>query len=262
MYKRQEENRAKASGESLKEADDIYESYEATRAMALKLEERLNYAEKLEKQGIDGWWLNETGYRWLFGKGNVSDRMVHGALAILAMIFMLSGCYAMERQSGVRFILRCTKKGRKIFFLRKEICAVITAVFTCGLTVGAEIYEAGRLYNLDGLSAPVQNISFLQNVPFSISIGQFLCIWIFMRFLIYMMVANLCLMISSTTEWVEKAQMISLSLLIFTVISGVSEYMVLGTQRGRKTIFVGIFVLLCLCISIFVTYRRWRNVND
>ena len=52
------------------------------------------------------------------------------------------------------------------------------------------------------------------------------------------------------------------SLLIFTVISGVSEYMVLGTQRGRKTIFVGIFVLLCLCISIFVTYRRWRNVND
>ena len=188
--------------------------------------------------------------------------MVHGALAILAMIFMLSGCYAMERQSGVRFILRCTKKGRKSFFLRKEVCAVITAVFTCGLTVGAEIYEAGRLYNLDGLSAPVQNISFLQNVPFSISIGQFLCIWIFMRFLIYMMVANLCLMISSTTEWVEKAQMISLSLLIFTVISGVSEYMVLGTQRGRKTIFVGIFVLLCLCISIFVTYRRWRNVND
>ena len=260
--KKVEENRANASGESLKEADDIYESYEATRAMALKLEERLNYAEKLEKQGIDGWWLNETGYRWLFGKGNVSDRMVHGALAILAMIFMLSGCYAMERQSGVRFILRCTKKGRKNFFLRKEVCAVITAVFTCGLTVGAEIYEAGRLYNFDGLSAPVQNISFLQNVPFSINIGQFLCIWIFMRLLIYIMIANLCLMISSTTERVEKAQMISLSLLIFTVISGVSEYMVLGTQRGRKTIFVGIFVLLCLCISIFVTYRRWRNVND
>lgn len=188
--------------------------------------------------------------------------MVHGALAILAMIFMLSGCYAMERQSGVRFILRCTKKGRKNFFLRKEVCAVITAVFTCGLTVGAEIYEAGRLYNFDGLSAPVQNISFLQNVPFSINIGQFLCIWIFMRLLIYIMIANLCLMISSMTERVEKAQMISLSLLIFTVISGVSEYMVLGTQRGRKSIFVGSFVLLCLCISIFVTYRRWRNVND
>ena len=45
--KKVEENRANASGESLKEADDIYESYEATRAMALKLEERLNYAEKL-----------------------------------------------------------------------------------------------------------------------------------------------------------------------------------------------------------------------
>ncbi len=49
--KKVEENRANASGESLKEADDIYESYEATRAMALKLEERLNYAEKLEKTG-------------------------------------------------------------------------------------------------------------------------------------------------------------------------------------------------------------------
>ena len=93
---------------------------ESTKLFETKsLDQLLKYDEsfmkKLEKQGIDGWWLNETGYRWLFGKGNVSDRMVHGALAILAMIFMLSGCYAMERQSGVRFILRCTKKGRKNF---------------------------------------------------------------------------------------------------------------------------------------------------
>ena len=82
------------------------------------------------------------------------------------------------------------RAGIKMCIRDREVCAVITAVFTCGLTVGAEIYEAGRLYNFDGLSAPVQNISFLQNVPFSINIGQFLCIWIFMRLLIYIMTVS------------------------------------------------------------------------
>ena len=58
---------------------------------------------------------------------------------------------------------------------------------------------------------------------------------------------SVCLMISSMTERVEKAQMISLSLLIFTVISGVSEYMVLGTQGAGKA-----FLLVVLYCCVFV----------
>ena len=77
--KKVEENRAKASGESLKEADDIYESYEATRAMALKLEERLNYAEKLEKQpGIVGYIVKEGDTLWDLAKryGTTGERIL------------------------------------------------------------------------------------------------------------------------------------------------------------------------------------------
>lgn len=188
--------------------------------------------------------------------------MVHGALAILAMIFMLSGCYAMERQSGVRFILRCTKKGRKSFFLRKEVCAVITAVFTCGLTVGAEIYEAGRLYNLDGLSARFKIYLFYKMCLFPLASGSFCVSGFLCCFLIYMMVANLCLMISSTTERDRKST--DDFAVIVNFYSDFRCFRIYGTwnAEGRKTIFVGIFVLLCLCISIFVTLRRWRNVND
>lgn len=85
----------------------------------------------------------------------------------------------MEQQSGVRYILRCTPKGRRRFFCRKVFCAVAVAVFSALLTTGAEMYEVGRLYPYLGLTAPVQNLSFLENVPVSLTIGQFLGIWIF-----------------------------------------------------------------------------------
>ena len=139
---------------------------------------------------------------------------------------------------------------------------MVVAVFVWVMTTGAELYEVGRLYPFRGLSAPVQNISFLEAVPFSLTIGQFLCIWILMRMLIYIMIANMCLMISSLTERVEKAQMLSLVLLVFTLISGVSEYMIIGTERLKKTVAIVILVLICLCISIVTAYRRWRSVND
>ena len=245
-----------------KESGDIYQSYEATRVMFKQLEERLDYAKKLEKSGIAGWWLNETGYRKLLGSENVSGRLVHGAMAILAMILILSGSLAMERQSGVRYILRCTSKGRRKFFFRKVFCAVAVAAFSALLTTGAEIYEVGRLYPYRGLSAPVQNLSFLENVPFSLTIGQFLGIWIFLRLLIYITVAVMCLMISSFAKQVDRAQMISLVLLVFTLISGVSEYMVSGTERLMKTAIVTVMMSVCLCVSLAIAYRRWRNVYD
>lgn len=251
-----------ASEETKKEAEDIYQSYEATRVMFGQLGERLEYAQNLEKRGIAGWWLNETGYRKLLGSENTSERMIHGALSILVMILILSGSLVLERQSGVRYILRCTTKGRKTFFARKVICAMAIAFFCALMSIGAEMYEVGRHYPYRGLAAPVQNLSFLKNVPFSITIGQFLGIWIFLRILIYITIAMMCLMISSFTNRIEKAQMISLVLVAFTLLSGVSEYMISGTERLMKTAAITVMMLVCLCFSLAIAYRRWRNSYD
>ena len=248
-----------SSDETKEEATDIYQSYEATRLMFEKLGKRLDYAKKLEKKGIDGWWLNEIGYCELLGEKNVSKRMVHGALAILAMILTLAGSFAMERQSGVCYILKCTKKGRKKLFFRKVFCAIVIATFAAVLTVGTEMYEVGKDYSFQGLSAPVQNISLLEKIPFSFTIGQFLGIWFFMRLLIYIMIAMMSLMVSAFIERIEKAQMISLSLLVLTPISGVSEFMILGTYRLKKTVIILVMTLICICFSMVITYRKWRD---
>lgn len=245
-----------------KEVEDTYQSYEATRIMFGQLKQRLKYAENLKKKGIESWWMDETGYRKLLGKENASNRMIHGALAILTMILILAGNFAIESQSGVRYIIRCTSKGRRTFFLRKVFCTLVVAVFVSAVVIGAEIYEVGRLYPFRGLSAPVQNLSFLGTVPFSLTIGQFLCIWVFLRMLIYIVIANLCLLISSLTERVEKSKMFSLILLVFIPLTGVSEYMVIGTERLKKTVLVVAMAIVCFCISIVLAYRKWRNVYD
>lgn len=135
---------------------------------------------------------------------------------------------------GVCYILKCTKKGRKKLFFRKVLCAIAIATFAAVLTVGTEMYEVGKDYSFQGLSAPVQNISLLEKIPFSFTIGQFLGIWFFMRLLIYIMIAMMSLMVSAFIERIEKAQMISLSLLVLTPISGVSEFMILGTIQVKK----------------------------
>lgn len=251
-----------APGETKKEMNEIYQSYEATRIMFRKLEQRLAYVKNLEKKGISGWWLNEIGYQKLLGKEKKTSRMVHGALAILTMILILSGSVVAEKQSGVCYVVRCTKRGRRKFFFRKVYCAMIVAIFVSLVTIGVEIYEVARVYPFQGLSAPVQNISFLENVPFPLTIGQFIGVWALLRVLLYIAIANMCLLISSYAGRVEKAQMISLVLLVFTFISGVSEYMILGTERLMKTVVVVLIVLVCLCVSVLAAYRRWRNVYD
>ena len=147
---------------------------------------------------------------------------------------------------------------KKLFF-RKVFCAIVIATFAAVLTVGTEMYEVGKDYSFQGLSAPVQNISLLEKIPFSFTIGQFLGIWFFMRLLIYIMIAMMSLMVSAFIERIEKAQMISLSLLVLTPISGVSEFMILGTYRLKKTVIILVMTLICICFSMVITYRKWRD---
>lgn len=245
--------------EEKKYAQSVAESYASTQYMIEKLNQRLKYVKKLEKRGIAGWWVNEDGYHMLLGKRNFTKRMLDGFLSIAALVLMLSGMFAYERQSGVCHILRCTPKGRLQIFTRKYGCAILSVILVSGISIGAEIYEVRRWYRLDGLDAPVQNLALLEKMPIQMSIRQFLVIWIGLRVLAFLAVACLTLLISVLFNKPEKAQMISFVLLILGAVSGVSEYMILGSGKMVKTVLV-ITVLVTLVIgSTIITYRIWRN---
>lgn len=243
--------------EILREAQNRYNSYNATRSMFKELEKQRSYGEKLQKRGIKGWFINERGFNKLLGDDYTVKRLLRGMLAVIALILILSPAFSSEQQSGIANIIRCTGKGRGQVFVRKYICAVCFILVIAGITFGVEVYEIMLNYPFDGLSAPVQNIRILERFPFHWNIALFLTAWFALRLLVMITISILCLFISSLTKRVEKTYLFSLLLLPMGLLSGVSEYMILGTGRILKTMLIISIMIVCSVTGFVLTHRSW-----
>ena len=141
------------------------------------LKEQKDYAENLEDRGINGWFINDRGYRLLFGELKSVKRIINGVLSIFALVLMIAPIFVSEYQSGIHYLIASTRKGKGTLFRRKMLyCLTCTCVIAVTM-FAVELYEVRLKYNLKGLNAPVQNIRMLENVPLSISIGGFIVLW-------------------------------------------------------------------------------------
>lgn len=244
--------------EILRVAQNKYNSYDATRSMFKELKKQRSYGEKLKKRGIKGWFMNERGFNKLLGDDDTVKRLLRGMLATLALILLLSPAFSLEQQSGIANMIRCTGKGRGQVFFRKYICAGCFILVIAGITFGVEVYEIMVNYPFDGLSAPVQNIRILERFPFHWNIALFLIAWFALRLLVMITISILCVFISSFTKRVEKTYLFSLLLLPMGLLSGVSEYMILGTGRILKTMLIISILIVCSVTGFVLTRRSWR----
>lgn len=239
------------------EAENRYRSYEADRTRFRQLKKQVQYGKKLEKRGISGWFLNKKGFEKLLGEENMVRRLFSGVLAAVALILILSPIFSSEWQCGIGRILRCTKKGRGTVFFRKYACAALFAVVIAGTVFVTELYGIVVNYPLRGLSAPVQNIPLLERFPFHWSIGGFIVVWFLCRFLVFAAISILCLCISVLSERAERTYLYSLLLVPLALLSGASEYMILGTNRIVKSCVVVVPLLAASVAGVVSCWRVW-----
>ena len=112
-------------------------------------------------------------------------------------------------------------------------------------------------YPLRGLAAPVQNIPLLQRFPFHWSILAFLSVYFLFRIAVFAVIAVMCLWMSALSGRVERAYVCSLFFLPLALLSGVSENMVIGSDRIAKTVFVAAALCVAAAAGTVCTYRIW-----
>lgn len=239
------------------EAENKYRSYEADRNRFRKLEEQLSYGKKLEKRGISGWFLNKKGFEKLLGEENMVRRLFSGVLAAVALILILSPVFSSEWQCGIGKILRCTKKGRVTVFTRKYVCVALFVFVISGIIFATELFGIMVNYPLQGLSAPVQNIPLLERFPFHWNVAIFIIVWFLCRTLVLAAIAVLCLCVSVFSERVERTYLYSLLLVPLALLSGGSEYMILGADRILKTCVIVGSALAAVVIGVACCWRVW-----
>ena len=167
------------------------------------LERERSRLEKLyEERGICGWILNPQCYKQLLGEGkDLSTRyQIYAAAAVLAMCFLMSGAFSYEKKSRVQPMLHLTKKGGLTFFFRKEVLALLYALFTVLVIYLTDLIRVGELYPMHALDAPVQSLSWMEDVRISVTIRDYLILLTAYRVLMMFLMAQPVLLISSKTR--------------------------------------------------------------
>lgn len=222
------------------------------------LKKQKNYAESLKYRGIKGWFINDRGYKLLFGELKSVKRVIDGVLALFAIVLIVAPIYVSEYQSGVNYLIASTKRGKGTIFRRKMLyCLVCTCIISITM-LSVQLYEVRLKYNLVGLSAPVQNIEMLGDVPFSISIGGFIALWYILRTLIMIMSACIIMLISGYGKKQNRVYLFSVLLIPLGIVNGMSNY------PSNFSFILTIIVPLFMCITISVvciikTYKKWTN---
>lgn len=227
-------------------------------AMFEKLTGQKEYAQSLSDRGIKGWFINDRGFEMLFGRLKSGKRLIDGVIVIIAVILLAAPCYASEYQSGVNYLIAGTTKGREHVFRRKTAYSLVCALGITIIMLIIQFYEVRIKYNLNGISAPVQNIRMLEHVPFNISIGGFMALWYIARTAIILMAACVVMLISVYVKKQNKVYIISLLLAPAGLLNGIAGYssglMVIGA--------VIVPIIIASAVSVFCTvktYRIWTN---
>lgn len=220
-----------------------------------------------QQRGFIPWLVEDTLYQSIYGEPAKENQQTAGLLALLALVLLLAGNMTYEEQSGMTNLLHSTVRGRNVLLCRKIALATIATTAIWAVTYGLELHTFFSGYAGESLSAPVQNLAMLRNVPFSLTIGDFLILLYFVRWIALLGSAMLTLLISSRLKRIEVAYiatsgtMLLPSLLYFYVgiepmrhlslVRCITAMDFLLPENGRFGMFLfsllGMIALCCIC---------------
>ena len=133
---------------------------------------------------------------------------------LLALVLLLSGVFAAERQSRMTQLLRSTPGGRGRVW-RKKIAAVLLLTVAVWL-----IFEAGELlhirasYGAFALAAPVQSFDHFAELTLPISLGAAIAMYLLLRLLAMLTAAGVICVISCLCRQINSAILLSSAVLV------------------------------------------------
>lgn len=244
---------------------------EGQEAFAL-IEQRLDYLEDFYKQtGIDLGFVYEHGYEYLSANsysGNKNDQF-HAMLLLAVTILILAPLFSMEYTGGMIKLLAVCKNGRHITIRKKlELAFGICVILFLSVYLTDLIYTICS-YGLPSLSAYCASVPSMEAYG-TITLLQYLGLLYLIRFVGYLCIVLLFLLVSVLVKNTVKSIIAGLLLFIFplfTAMLGISQVdfftfnmFITGNQYLRLAANGKAFVL-CVPIAIGIAARILLSLN-
>lgn len=162
----------------------------------------------------NGNYIYDTGYLYLFGAmGN--DFVLDLLLLSIGLIFAFSSTISMEHQNGSLYLLCATKKGKlKIIISKILVCFISASIFAIVPFI-CRFVSISKIFPMHGFSFAVNNIPCFQELPFHISVGGFVLLFLLSQVLSALIITAAVIFVSMWRK--NYIQTLFFSILIFAV---------------------------------------------
>ena len=163
--------------------------------------------------GYQPWIVESRPYESVYGDASQDLQRVNAAAAMMFLIMCCAASGAFERQSGVVFMIRSLKRGRRGIFVRKLLTAAVLTALVCAMVYAREFDQFVTYWKPASLAAPVGNFDILARFPLNVTMGQYITLVYALRFLMLYLLAVAVMFVSSLTPTVELAYIVNITAL-------------------------------------------------
>lgn len=170
-------------------------------------------ADSLEAK--DGLWLiDPTPYAALMGRNADNYQRQNAVVLLLALVLLLSGTFAQEKQSQMTQLLRGTPRGRKALTGKKLAAAMLLTFFVLLIFEAGELRLIRDAYGSFALAAPLQSFDAFVSLPYQISLGTGLAVYLLLRLLALCAAAGIVLLLSRVSRQTNTAIFLGCAVLV------------------------------------------------
>lgn len=130
-------------------------------SMVVELSAKIERLKKYQEKGYQVELVNERGYDKLLEKG--LKRKLEVVVQIMVLFLLLIGYFKRFSKKNWRYMVRATRDGRDIFFLKRMLVFTGILALAMALLYGVDFYNIYRMYPMEHFTAPIHSLQLAEN---------------------------------------------------------------------------------------------------
>lgn len=208
------------TAQTIKEIDSKISKY-STWAPTESVARQLDILQRLREKCVaslaaknDLWLINPAPFAALMGKNVDNYQRQNAVVLLLALSLLLSSIFAQEQQNRMTQLLRGVSRGRGSLLRKKMIIALLLTVLLWLIFELGELRHILDTYGMPALSAPLQSFDAFSFLPYQISLGVSVLLYLLLRLLGMLAASSVVLLCSRLCKNTNTAILLSCVVLV------------------------------------------------
>lgn len=143
---------------------------------------KILYLDKLEKnRGIHGYMMSDRGYYQVLGGDGVKREVIIFVVMQIAFFLIAVSVMRLEKRTGMKQLIISSQSGQKKIHVKKIMALACVTMLVTIVVYIIDYTNQFAHYGMPYPEAPVQSLTFMEKIPFSVSIWQWIVLLVLMK---------------------------------------------------------------------------------